>query len=127
MGSKSFIKLTIQGLKQKLEKDNSLIIQRHKGAVLKVTCKFNEPALIENVIDFEKETGWNIPEDLQRFLLIHNGALIFESEYGGGLHLYSLDEMKSIHLPHMSDYCYPIGCYEGEYLFVDSKKLDIKI
>lgn len=122
MGNQSIISLTINGLKQRLDKDNSLVIQKTKGFVIKVKCLFNDPASTEDITSFDNETRWKIPGDLYNFLLIHNGGLIFESEYDGGLHQYSLDEMKSNYLPHMPEFCYPIGYYEGEYLFADSRK-----
>jgi hypothetical protein len=122
VGNQSIISLTINGLKQRLDKDNSLVIQKTKGFVIKVKCLFNDPASTEDITSFDNETRWKIPGDLYNFLLIHNGGLIFESEYDGGLHQYSLDEMKSNYLPHMPEFCYPIGYYEGEYLFVDSRK-----
>ncbi|QKY69393.1 SMI1/KNR4 family protein [Lentibacillus sp. CBA3610] len=120
----SFVHLTLQGLKRRLDKDNNLLIQKPEGMLLKAECKFNEPASLKDINDFEKETGWKIPDDLQNFLLHHNGALIFESEYGGGMELFSLNEMKSNHLSHMPGYCYPIGYYAEEYLFVNSEKCE---
>ncbi|WP_430791068.1 SMI1/KNR4 family protein [Virgibacillus flavescens] len=119
---KTLVTFVLDGLKQRLDQQSSLHLQKTKGTVQKVTCTFNSPADIEKIFLFEKETKWIIPVDLREFLLIHNGAKLFQGEYGGEMHLYSLEEIKSGHLPHMPDHCYPIGYYEGEYLFVDSNQ-----
>lgn len=39
---------------------------------------------------------------------------MFEGEYGGGMHLYSLDKMKPSQLLDMPDNYYPIGYDETE-------------
>jgi hypothetical protein len=119
---KKLIQLTIQGLKERLDENSNLIIQKNNGTIQKVKCEFNEPTTLENIKSFEEETKWKIPEDLQSFYMSHNGALIFEGEYGGGLEIYSLENISQNHLPHMPQKYYPIGYYEGEYLFVDSDK-----
>jgi cell wall assembly regulator SMI1 len=49
--------------------------------------------------NFEEEINISLPEDYKSFLKIHNGAILFEMllgtvNIGGGLHLYSVDEIK---------------------------------
>lgn len=48
---------TLNGLKKRLEKDNTIYIQHTQGLVDEVTCEFNKPATEEAILLFEEKTG----------------------------------------------------------------------
>ncbi|MBR0606359.1 SMI1/KNR4 family protein [Bacillus safensis] len=69
------------------------------GEVYEKYCTFNAPADQENIKRFEKKHH-ALPDDLKEFLCLHNGARIFEdivfgNKVGGGLHVFSLEEIES--------------------------------
>ncbi|MDF9759375.1 hypothetical protein OKW24_001148 [Peribacillus simplex] len=51
---------------------------------------------------FENENNIKLPEDYKTFLTLHNGARIYElldddgEKIGGGLHVFSLGEIKEV-------------------------------
>ncbi|PAD07185.1 hypothetical protein CHH76_21105, partial [Shouchella clausii] len=61
-------------------------------------CSFNEPVSENDLSQFEKDQGINIPSDFKEFLSLHNGAriygvLLFGEPAGGGLRLFNLDQI----------------------------------
>ncbi|MGC4379308.1 SMI1/KNR4 family protein [Fictibacillus sp. Mic-4] len=125
----SLIQSTLNGLKERLRLVNGkLILQSEGGEVGEVICEFNESTNQENILSFEKNTGWKLPDDYKDFLLLHNGANIFDDpEYGGGLELYRLEEIKNIHeeMEFPNHWC-PIGYYQNGtgYVCIDTKQTE---
>jgi hypothetical protein len=44
------------------------------GQFMQVNFVLKEPAASEEIHLFKQETGWELPEDLEEFLIHHNGA-----------------------------------------------------
>lgn len=71
----------------------------------KTVCHFNPEATSGEIERFEAEFNLNLPEDYKTFLQHHNGAQLFnqvcsmgslgEIDVGGGITIYSLDEIRS--------------------------------
>lgn len=122
MKKKSLIELSLHSLKKRLEENNQMIeVYCGEGYVEKCTCKFNEPATLEEIAAFEEKTGWVIPEDYKNFLLITNGCRLFDHpEYGGENHLYSLDEIISYAVDEPFEGRYTIAYLYGDHLVIDS-------
>lgn len=132
--TRNVISKSLRGLKEILDDNNQMKILGREGTVLDVKCTFNEPSNIEELKQFEDSTGLILAEDYHDFLLIHNGAILFDVllngsiNIGGGLYLFSIEEIKSakgrsaFELNH-----YPIASLlEGHHLVVDIEKIKNK-
>ncbi|MGG4443685.1 SMI1/KNR4 family protein [Brevibacillus fortis] len=115
---------TLDGLKSRLDKDNTLLVQNPGGDVYQAAFSFNTPASDSDIEKFTKDTGWSIPVDFQRFIQIHNGARLFRDiKYGGGYELLSLEKIIHNHLDYMPKHWYPISVSNGDYIFIDSNRV----
>lgn len=75
-------------------------------------CKWNEPVSMEVIDSFFDEHDWVVPQDYKQFLSYHNGGTLFCSpDYGGGIYLLSLEEIKVIssEYPQIPADCCPIA------------------
>ncbi|MGE7765631.1 SMI1/KNR4 family protein [Peribacillus sp. NPDC096540] len=80
---------------------------------------------------FESDHDIKLPEDYKAFLTLHNGARIYESvnddgvNIGGGLHLFSIDDIKETQeVEYISEHGIPIAhLLEDCYLVLDIEKL----
>ncbi|WP_025029019.1 SMI1/KNR4 family protein [Caldalkalibacillus mannanilyticus] len=118
-----FIPNTIESLKKRLNTSSQLTIQNEEGNISHVEFKFNPPKKQDEISIFENISSWLIPEDLKTFLLIHNGAILFNDiECGGGIEILSLEDYKEQHLDYMPSTWYPIAYYHGDCLLVDSDR-----
>lgn len=116
--------LVLDGLKKRLDNNNQLSVQKGNGKVYTAQFTFNPPATSGMIEEFLRDTHWQLPPDYKNFLLIHNGAWLFESvRYGGGYELRSLDEIKDSHLDYMPNHWYPISVNNGDYIFIDSNRV----
>lgn len=127
LNKSNLIELTLQGLKTRMNENGTIFVQHDKGFVRDAVCKFNNPASDKEIQNTEKELGFSFPKDYRKFLTLHNGAIIFGHEYyGGGMKLFSIEE--SINEKQTTDYLpkgyYPIGYYEGEYVYININKLE---
>lgn len=119
------IEATINGLKQRLNSDGTLNVQREEGYVFQAKCTFNSPVTEEEIHQFEKDTNWKLPMSFKQFLLKNNGARLFKHvKCGGGYELLGLDEIRDNHLDYMPEKWYPISINNGDYLFIDSSKVE---
>lgn len=93
---------SLNALKGRLDTENTLAVQSVEGFTYTAKFEFNDSALESDLDHFQKETGWSLPDDYKKFLLIHNGALLFAHvEYAGGFDLLSLKEIPLEHLDYM--------------------------
>lgn len=116
----SLVLQTLNGLKQRLSEESTLIKQGPKGYVCECKFTFNEPATEKEIEEFESFTNWKLPNGLLDFLHIHNGGRFFEDEYGTFIHLLKLSEMMQYHTDYMPDHYYTIAIYMGSLLIIDS-------
>jgi len=112
------LKMTLDALYKRLDAENMMLVQKEKGFLGKQQFSFNPPATEEEI----KKLPFKIPGDYEAFLKICcNGAKLFDHpEYGGGLQLFSVEEI-------LEDYQYidyppdwfPIGYgYDGCRLII---------
>lgn len=126
-----FIQNTLSGLKELLNNKEQMKSVVEEGEVYNVSCPFNPPIKTTEIEMFERENNIKLPEDYKAFLKLHNGARIYELiaeddiNIGGGLHLFSLDEVKEAQeLELMEGLGLPIGHLLGDcYLILDTEKL----
>lgn len=116
--------MTLEGLKRRLDQDNTMLVQSWGREVYQAVFTFQSPASDSDIEKFTKETGWSIPPGLKKFLLLHNGARLFQHiKYGGGYELLSLEEIIDNHLDYMPNHWYPISINNGDYIFIDSNRV----
>ncbi|MFD0048717.1 SMI1/KNR4 family protein [Actinomycetes bacterium NPDC127524] len=126
----AFIEQTLTGLKSRLDEKFSMVVSRPEGENGQVVCSFNEPAAMEQIREFEKDTNWILPKDFIEFLLLHNGCTIFDSldegeNIGGGLIIHSLEDIKSTYEDLQTDEAFiPIGSVLDQYLAISIKRLN---
>jgi hypothetical protein len=111
------LKMTLEALHKRLDEENTILVQNEEGFLEKQQFIFNPPASEEEI----KKLPFKIPSDYEAFLKICNGDKLFYSpEYGGGLQLFSIEEI-------LEDYQYidypkgwfPIGYgYDGCRLII---------
>jgi len=126
-----FIQNTLSGLKQLLNNNDQMKSVAEEGEVYTVSCSFNPPIKTSEIETFESEHDIKLPEDYKAFLKLHNGARIYESvdddgvNIGGGLHLFSLDDIKETQeVEYISEHGIPIAhLLEDCYLILDIEKL----
>ncbi|MEI5908030.1 SMI1/KNR4 family protein [Bacillus spongiae] len=129
--TRKIISKSLIGLKEILNNNNQMKVLGEEGTVLDVKCTFNDPSNTEELKQYEESTGLLLPDDYHEFLLIHNGAIIFELllngslNIGGGLYLFSIEEVKSTKekLAFEQNH-YPIArLLEGHHLVVDVERI----
>lgn len=99
---------TLNALKQRINQDGLLIVQREEGYVGKMQIILNPPA---TDLDLQR-LPFSLPEDYEEFLRLHHGGLLFdEPDGGGGLSLLTVDEI----LEDMLYYEYPEGWFPIAY------------
>lgn len=125
------INKTLGALKHRLDEKGNMEIIAEQGNVHTVNCSFNPPVNIDALLAFQEENNWTFPEDLKEFLINHNGARIFEMllggniNIGGGLQLYSLEEIKKTYKNlQLSSTYFPIGLVLESHLLINSKDIE---
>lgn len=118
------IRNILDSLKNRLDKNSEIGIQATQGYCYTGKCTFNKPATNEEIDKFILDTGWSIPDEYRKFLLIHNGANFFSFEYGGASYLYGIDEIISNASLSISKNLYIIGLHSdlGD-IVIDSKRV----
>jgi hypothetical protein len=93
--SEGFVHLTIQSLKQRLDKDNKMVIQEREGTLSECEFIFNLPVNENALNDFRKSVRYDIPADYMEFLKQNNGCkLFYESDTGEGWSFLSLKDIS---------------------------------
>src|SRR5690625_5513066 len=92
-----FLNQTLNTLKSQLD-DNKLKVISQGGEIQTIGFQFNQPINYDCLQQVKENKNWYLPNDYEAFLLEHNGAKMFElylgdTNIGGGLLLYSLEEV----------------------------------
>ena len=104
------------------------------GNIEKIGFKWNNPVSEIDIFSFEKENNIIIPKDYKEFLLLCDGGIIYEDEYGDGGY-----ELLGIHnILNETKYIYDLGynidnskllffksLYTEDYLMFDSVNKNI--
>lgn len=112
-------KKTLDALKERLDENNSMLVQQPKGVLLRRIFEFNPPLTEENIIEFSLEQNLHLPEDYRQFLLMHNGASLFGGEYGGSIIIFRLEDVRSYLHNGLPSKWLPIATILGATLFAD--------
>ncbi|MFC4077774.1 SMI1/KNR4 family protein [Salinithrix halophila] len=110
---------TLTALKKRLV-NQEIEVQGERGFLYKVEFEFNPPASDSKIREFEKNNNITLPVDYKQFLLMHNGAVLFEPWFGGGFELHSLWRIIDSKLEGMPEEWFPIGYQDGGQLFIDT-------
>ena len=121
----SKIKLAIDGLLSRLDREQSLLIQREEGYVERVEVVFNSPATEKEI----KKLPFNLPADYKEFLLMHNGGRLFHhKKYGEGIELFTVKEILKHRAYYGEDFpenWFPIAsANDGCYLLITNEMVD---
>jgi SMI1 / KNR4 family (SUKH-1) len=124
----NIIELTLNGLKKRLDIENTLLVQTETGYSEPARFTFCQGVSDKEINDFSKKHSLLLPWDYKEFLLRHNGADLFvHPYYGGGIELFSLEKIQQIYIEY--DYIsmipegwFPIGSDNGDMLFINSNE-----
>jgi len=114
----SIVTQTLNSLKKRLEENNNVIqVQNEEGHLFDAKCTFHPPASEEDILNFERQSGFILPPDYKTFLKITNGCRLFDDiHYGGEIELYSLEQIIDYN-EHYDQY---EGCYDIAYIYQDN-------
>ncbi|WP_054403093.1 SMI1/KNR4 family protein [Paenibacillus solani] len=124
----NIVELSLTGLRKRLDKNDSLLIQGQHGYCEPARFTFAAGAESGDIDDFFHSLKLAVPWDYKQFLLRHDGARLFEHPfYGGGMELFGLDEIRRHYIDYdyihmIPDGWYPIGSDNGDMLFIDSNQ-----
>ncbi|MEC0373136.1 SMI1/KNR4 family protein [Paenibacillus chibensis] len=71
------VERVLNRFKSRLDGSNKILIQRSLGYSAWCHCEFYQPATMNEVDEFQENTGFYIPDDLRDFFMIHNWARFF--------------------------------------------------
>ena len=117
----NLVELSLNGLKKRLDNDNTLIKQAEWGYAELSKCFFRPPATQNEIDSFFDELNLALPNDFRQFLLIHNGAVLFDFEIFGYQQIFK-HYIQWGYKELIPQGWYPIGCDNGDMLFIDSNK-----
>ncbi|MDM5277179.1 SMI1/KNR4 family protein [Paenibacillus silvae] len=103
----------------------SLSVLRGDGELYEASFVFNKPALRENIQMLEKKHAIKLPQDIVEFLMISNGASLFDTGDGESLIVYSISEMDEeadFYTPDIAPGLFPLIKYAGGTIFFDPQK-----
>lgn len=118
-----FITKSLDTLKNRLGTNGEIVIYGEKGDSYEAICSFNLSAEDNEILYFEKEKDTKLPEDYKTLLNYSNGIKLFQmiinnTNIGGGLELFSLDEIQknaeNVQYPYL-----PIGYLSENYLSIN--------
>jgi hypothetical protein len=121
--SNRLVHKTIASLQQRLQDNGNLLrLQLSEGYITDAICRFNPPALKEDLDHFMTELGYQLPEDYYEFLLIANGCRLFDHpEYGGENYLYRWQDINEFTYEEPSEGYLKIGYFYQDNLVIDLK------
>jgi branched-subunit amino acid aminotransferase/4-amino-4-deoxychorismate lyase len=112
---------------EKFSNDGIREVYVGNGEFLQVNFVLKGPTNSKMIHEFQIATGWELPEDLQVFLLRHNGARLFNHpEYSGGPEVLSLEDIKLYQDEYMpeTEFVYPIVYIRGGgFICVNSQRV----
>ncbi|UTR15011.1 SMI1/KNR4 family protein [Salipaludibacillus sp. LMS25] len=118
---KLLLKNTLSSLKRQLNKESQLEILCEDGTITQVKFEFNKPATEKEL----KKLPCDLPTEYKEFLLLHNGARLYEDlEERGSFELFSVDEIL-LHYSYYDDWpegWLPIGAGFDESLVLAPSK-----
>lgn len=118
------VSVTLHSLKERMTKNKGLIeVYNGDGDYGEVECTFYDPVTIEQINELEAKTGWILPEDYKRFLLITNGCKLFDHpDYGGENDLYRLEELIEFNYEDPFEGCFSIAYIYSENIVINSER-----
>jgi len=95
----NIVDLTLEGLKKRLDSENTLLVQAETGYSEPAKFFFYPSASEDEISTFQNELGVRFPVDYKEFLLRHNGSNLFvHSYYGRGNELFSVDMIRLVYI-----------------------------
>lgn len=89
---------SINALKERLSKENTIVVQNERGFIMETEFFWTEPALDSEIDQFGKNLGLKLPLSFKDFLRITNEATLFrDKKYGQwGCKIYGLSNIIKI-------------------------------
>lgn len=118
---------TLESLKELIEKSPAMYFQRGLGHLKPCSFSFYKPNSEETIIKFVEETGLHIPESYKDFLMLNDGAILFNdiSEYANGAwDIFGLEDILDfIDKKVAPDNLYVIAKYDSILIYIDSSRV----
>jgi hypothetical protein len=115
------VEKTLNNLKGRLDKNNTLTMRYMGGELLEVKCFFHPPATEEEIVSFFNKLNLIIPNDYKQMLMMHNGTRLLTD-----VQLYGYEEIYKEYIlwndkENIPDGWFPIGRdTTGYQLYIDS-------
>lgn len=123
----------MQAVLKATDSNNERLLIQRDGLLTRTISTVNPPAREEAIVEFERRIGHQLPKDHRSFLLEYNGAHLYQVildngvNGGGGLKLFSVQEMKES-LKYMDgDLNFlPIGDVDQQHLAISMEAIQKK-
>lgn len=122
------LQVTLKSLKQRIT--SGQLVSFYRGLGYSRECKFSfyKAATNKEIEEFETETGTLLPESYKEFLLLHNGARLFEvinDELDqSNWFVFGHEEISDYRaMEIMPDHMYPIAKYDQTLICVNENRL----
>lgn len=114
----------LKGLRQRVNEDNELIIQTTGGNVEKARFEFFPSASPEELKFLSEKHEINLAPDYVDFLLLHNGAKLFDIGFGECTEIYSISQIieKVEIMPDIAPGLLPIANSPSGSVFLDTTR-----
>ncbi|NIK21974.1 SMI1/KNR4 family protein [Paenibacillus lupini] len=120
--------LTLTSLKERLIKTPIIKVQRELGYTFECSFVFYHACTEERINEFTEETAFKIPPDYREFLLIHDGAILFQDESGRSnpsWKIFGIDDIIDyMNIHHTPEHLYPIATYGQTVIFVNGDRVN---
>lgn len=118
---------TLMSLKEHIEKSPTMYFQRGSGHLQPCSFSFYKPTLETHIMNFVKETGYYLPESYKDFLMVNDGAILFNdiSEYANGAwNIFGLEDiMDYMDKKETPEDLYVIAKYDSILIYIDSSRV----
>ncbi|GMK40427.1 hypothetical protein PCCS19_34830 [Paenibacillus sp. CCS19] len=115
--------LSLSALKDRIRRNPIFEIQRELGYTMTCSFLFYNPATEQLLSEFCNDTGFNLSHGFRKFLMIHDGAILFKDQSNRAEPpwlIFGLDQI----VDHLNDFpapehMYPIAKYDQTIIYVN--------
>lgn len=119
--------LTLTSLKERLINTPIIKGQRELGYLFECSFVFHNACTEERINEFTEETAFEIPQGYREFLLIHDGAILFQDESGQSNPswiIFGIDDIIDyLNIHPVPKHLYPIAKYDQTVVFVNGDRV----
>jgi hypothetical protein len=118
---------TLKSLKEHIEKSPTMYFQRGSGHLKPCSFSFYKATSEAHIASFVEETGYYLPESYRDFLMLNDGAILFNdiSEHAsGGWSIFGLEDILDfIDKKEAPENLYVIAKYDSILIYIDSSRV----